>query len=187
MDAYVASNRQTARLTLQSVILQTIQSLSTSSSFASTSKTLTLADLSLSSTCREVTYLSLDSVQSKIESLILKVAKSIISGDGCSFDIPSRSANQLYISELNCIVLKDKNTLCPFANVSTDRTQFDAVLDDASYMLGCTISSLNVIASKTEVVVGRLIFSDNGDMINYTRMGMGRKAIPPNIDRVGDM
>lgn len=68
-----------------------------------------------------------------------------------------------------------------------DQTQSDAVLDDVSCMLGCTRSSLNVIAAEKGVVVGRLIFSDNGDMIDCTKMGMGGKAIPPNIDRVGDM
>jgi DNA topoisomerase VI subunit A len=45
---------------------------------------------------------------------------------------------------------------------------------------------LNIAAEKG-VVVGRLIFSDNGDMIDCTKMGMGGKAIPPNIDRVGNM
>ncbi|RVW98732.1 DNA topoisomerase 6 subunit A [Vitis vinifera] len=127
--------------------------------------------------------------------------------------------------ELDRIVLKDKSSLRPFANVSTvrksavttrilqlihqlctknihvtkrdlfytdvklfqDQTQSDSVLDDVSCMLGCTRSSLNVIASEKGVVVGRLIFSDNGDMIDCTKMGMGGKAIPPNIDRVGDM
>lgn len=68
-----------------------------------------------------------------------------------------------------------------------DQTQSDAVLDDVSCMLGCTRSSLSVIAAEKGVVVGRLIFSDNGDMIDCTKMGMGGKAIPPNIDRVGDM
>ena len=68
-----------------------------------------------------------------------------------------------------------------------NQIQSDAVLDDVSCMLGCTRSSLNVVAAEKGVVVGRLIFSDNGDMIDCTKMGMGGKAIPPNIDRVGDM
>lgn len=68
-----------------------------------------------------------------------------------------------------------------------DQTQSDTVLDDVSCMLSCTRSSLNVVAAEKGVVVGRLIFSDNGDMIDCTKMGMGGKAIPPNIDRVGDM
>ncbi|KAK4767229.1 hypothetical protein SAY86_014979 [Trapa natans] len=191
------------RLKPDSAILQTLQSFASSSSSGSTSKTPSLSDLSLSATCREVTDLSLTSVQSTIESLVLKIAKSILSGNGFSFDVPSRtSANQLYVPELDRIVLKDKNTLRPFANnihvtkrdlfytdvkLFQDQTQSDAVLDDVSCMLGCTRSSLNVIAAEKGVVVGRIIFSDNGDMIDCTKMGMGGKAIPPNIDRVGDM
>ncbi|KAL3586054.1 hypothetical protein D5086_012921 [Populus alba] len=209
-----------------SVILQTLQSLVISTASASSSKPLTLSDLSLSSSCREVTDLSLTSVQSEIEALTISIVQSILSGKGFSFNVPSRAAtNQLYVPELDRIVLKDKNTLRPFANISSvrkctitarilslihqlslkgihvtkrdlfytdvklfqDQTQSDAVLDDVSCMLGCTRSSLNVIAAEKGVVVGRLIFSDNGDMIDCTKMGMGGKAIPPNIDRVGDM
>ncbi|KAL9809103.1 DNA topoisomerase 6 subunit A [Arabidopsis thaliana] len=191
---------------------------------SSSSKPLTLADLSLSSSCREVADLSLSSVQTEIETVIVQIARSILAGDGFSFSVPSRAAsNQLYVPELDRIVLKDKSTLRPFASVSSVRkttittrilalihqlclrnihvtkrdlfytdvklfqTQSDAVLDDVSCMLGCTRSSLNVIAAEKGVVVGRLIFSDNGDMIDCTKMGMGGKAIPPNIDRVGDM
>ncbi|KAH9735539.1 DNA topoisomerase 6 subunit A [Citrus sinensis] len=196
------------------------------STSSSSSKPLTLSDLSLSATCREVTDLSLSAVQSTIETLILQIARSILAGNGFSFQVPSRaSSNQLYVPELDRIVLKDKTTLRPFASLSTvrkstitvkilslihqlclrnihvtkrdlfytdvklfqDQTQSDAVLDDVACILGCTRSSLNVIAAEKGVVVGRLIFSDNGDMIDCTKMGMGGKAIPPNIDRVGDM
>lgn len=93
-----------------------------SSSSSAASKPLTLADLSLSSTCREVTDLSLSSVQTEIESLVLYIAHSILSGDGFSFNVPSRaSSNQLYVPELDRIVLKDKSTLRPFASVSSVR------------------------------------------------------------------
>lgn len=60
-------------------------------------------------------------------------------------------------------------------------------------MLGCTRSSLNVIAAEKGVVVGRLIFSDNGDMIDCTKMGMGGKAIAPqknlntSMDRINEV
>ncbi|KAK4281435.1 hypothetical protein QN277_012929 [Acacia crassicarpa] len=215
------------KLKSDSVILQILKDFGNSSSDSnSSSKALTLQDLSLPFACREVSDLSLSSVQSTIESLVLSITRSILSGQGFSFDVPSRSAaNQLYVPELDRIVLKDKTSLRPFANISTvrktaitarivqlihqlclknihvtkrdlfytdvklfqDQTQSDAVLDDVSCMLGCTRSSLNVVAAEKGVVVGRLIFSDNGDMIDCTKMGMGGKAIPPNIDRVGDM
>lgn len=211
-----------------SSILHTIQQLNDSlrsSAASSSSKTLTLADLSISS-CREVRELSLPSVQTEIEAVMLKVLQSILDGNGFSFDVPSRAAaNQLYVPELDRIVLKDKSSLRPYANVSTvrkatitarilqliheltikgihvtkrdlfytdvklfqDQAQSDTILDDVSCMIGCTRSSLNVVAAEKGVVVGRLIFSDDGDVIDCTKMGMGGKAIPPNIDRVGDM
>ncbi|KAF9597905.1 hypothetical protein IFM89_022266 [Coptis chinensis] len=207
-------------------ILSILKTLSQSLQSTSTSKPLTLSDLGLSSTCREVTDLDLSSVQQEIEKIVFQITKQILSGSGFSFEVPTRgSANQLYVPELDRIVLKSKNSTRPYANVSTvrktavttrilqlvhqlctksihvtkrdlfytdvklfqDQSQSDAVLDDVSCMLGCTRSSLNVIASEKGVVVGRLIFSDNGDIIDCTKMGMGGKAIPPNIDRVGDM
>lgn len=197
-----------------SIILQILKEFSACSTAPSSSSSKTLDDLGLSSTCREVSDLSLSSVQSTIESLVLKITRSILAGNGFAFDVPSRSAaNQLYVPELDRIVLKDKTALRPYANISTvrkstittrilqlvhqlcmksihvtkrdlfytdvklfqDQTQSDAVLDDVSCILGCTRSSLNVIAAEKGVVVGRLIFSDNGDMIDCTKMGMGEK------------
>ncbi|XP_021803353.1 DNA topoisomerase 6 subunit A-like, partial [Prunus avium] len=169
------------------LILQTLDNLrSATASSSSSSKTITLADLAVGSTCREVSDLDLTSVQSEIELQMLKVIKSILDGNGFAFEVPSRAAaNQLYVPELDRIVLKDKTSLRPYANVSTvrkatvtarilqlihqlclknihvtkrdlfytdvklfqDQTQSDSVLDDVSCMLGCTRSSLNVIAS----------------------------------------
>ncbi|KAF5184358.1 Dna topoisomerase 6 subunit a [Thalictrum thalictroides] len=216
------------RLKPDSEILKILKQLTDSlqSSSSTTTKPLTLTDLGLSSTCREVTDLDLTSVQREIEQIVFRITKSILSGSGFSLDVPTRgNANQLYVPELDRIVLKDKVSTRQYANVSTvrktaittrilqlvhqlctkgihvtkrdlfytdvklfqDQGQSDVVLDDVSCMLGCTRSSLNVVASEKGVVVGRLIFSDNGDMIDCTKMGMGGKAIPPNIDRVGDM
>ncbi|KAM0953250.1 putative DNA topoisomerase (ATP-hydrolyzing) [Dioscorea sansibarensis] len=193
---------------------------------SSSDQTLTLSDLNLSSPCREVSDLDSSSVLLAIERAALAAARSILSGNGFSFSIPSRSSsNQLYLPELDRIVLKDKTSSRPFASLSTvrkatitarvlslvhailldgihvtkrdlfytdvklfsDQTQSDAVLDDVSCMLGCTRSSLHVVASEKGVVVGRLVFSDDGDRIDCTRMGTGGKAIPPNIDRVSDL
>jgi meiotic recombination protein SPO11 len=41
-----------------------------------------------------------------------------------------------------------------------------------------------VVASEKGVVVGRLTFREDGDFIDCRRMGVGGKAIPPNIDKV---
>lgn len=193
---------------------------------AAASTPLSLSDLPLSSSCREVSDLPGSSVQLSIERAILSAARSVLSGQAFSFDVPSRSAsNQLYVPALDRIVLRDKCSARPFANLSTvrkatitlrilslihavllrnihvtkrdlfytdvklftDQSQSDAVLDDVSTMLGCTRSSLHVVASEKGVVVGRLIFYDDVDRIDCTKMGIGGKAIPPNIDRVGAM
>ena len=37
------------------------------------------------------------------------------------------------------------------------------------------------------IVVGKLQFRDDGDLIDCTRMGIGGKAIPPYIDRITDI
>lgn len=58
------------------------------------------------------------------------------------------------------------------------------MLDDIACMLGCTRSSLHVVASEKGVVVGRLSFREDGDPINCSAMGVGGKAIPPNVDKV---
>lgn len=219
------------RLKPDSTILESLKQLAYSVKnppSSSSKKPTTLSEISpsLSSSCREVTDLSLSSVQSEIETLILSLTKSILNNNGFAFNVPSRaSSNHLYIPELDRIVLKDKASLRPFAAVGSvrkatvtsrimslihqlcirsihvtkrdlfytdvklfqDQSQSDGVLDDVSCILGCTRSSLNVVASEKGVVVGRLVFSDNGDMIDCTKMGVGGKAIPPNIDRVGDM
>lgn len=63
----------------------------------------------------------------------------------------------------------------------------DAVIDDVACMIGCTRSSLNVVASEKGVVVGRMKFRDDGDLIDCTKMGVGGKVIPSLIDRVSDI
>eukprot|EP00850_Spirogloea_muscicola_P020434 SM000216S06560 [mRNA] locus=s216:227398:229440:+ [translate_table: standard] len=186
----------------------------------------TVADLGLSTACREVVDLPSDRVGAEVERLILAAAKSILDGSGFGFDVPSRTtANQMYVPELDRIVLKDKTSWRAFASIATvrkaailtrilqlvhqlcakrihvtkrdlfytdvklfvDQAQSDAVLDDASCLLGCTRSSLNVVASEKGVVVGRLTFEEDGDLIDCRRMGVGGKAIPPNIDKVANL
>ena len=42
-----------------------------------------------------------------------------------------------------------------------------------------------MVASEKGVVVGRLAYREDGDLIDCQRMGVGGKAIPPNVDKVG--
>ena len=162
----------------------------------------------------------------EVEAAVYAAARSVLRGAGFSFDVPSRAkGNQLYVPQLDRIVLKDSMSARPFASTATcrksvitarilglvhelcrkrihvtkrdlfytdvklfeDQTHSDAVLDDVACMLGCTRSSLHVVASEKGVVVGRLQFREDGDAIDCSRMGVGGKAIPPNVDRVTEI
>lgn len=183
----------------------------------------TLTDLQLPHSCREVVDKNADSVLDEVESAIYQVAQQILNGEGFSYGIPSRAkGNQMYIPELDRIVLKDSKSQRPFASTSTCRKAVittrilqlihelclkrihvtkrdlfytdvklfeeqgnsDSTLDDVACLLGCTRSSLHVVASEKGVVVGRLTFREDGDLIDCQRMGVGGKAIPPNVDKV---
>ena len=192
----------------------------------SSSNALSLSDLALPAACREVVDKDAKAVLDEVEAAVYAAARSVLRGAGFSFDVPSRAkGNQLYVPQLDRIVLKDSMSARPFASTATcrksvitarilglvhelcrkrihvtkrdlfytdvklfeDQTHSDAVLDDVACMLGCTRSSLHVVASEKGVVVGRLQFREDGDAIDCSRMGVGGKAIPPNVDRVTEI
>ena len=68
-----------------------------------------------------------------------------------------------------------------------DQSESDHVLDDVATMIGCTRSNLHVVASDKGLVVGRVSFTEDGDWIDCTRMGVGGKAIPPYIDKIDNI
>ena len=68
-----------------------------------------------------------------------------------------------------------------------DQTESDAVLDDVACMVGCTRTSLHVVASDKGLVVGRIKYKEAGDEIDCTKMGIGGKAIPPYIEKITDI
>lgn len=184
-----------------------------------------IADLNIPH-AREVSLMHSDTVTMEIERIIVNTALSIIKHGDFRFAVPTRSAsNQIYVPELDRIVLADKVSQRHFANTATARKaaistrvlqlvhqvlaknihvtkrdlfytdvklfkeqgESDNILDDIACMVGCTRSSLNVVASEKGVVVGRITFRDDGDLIDCTRMGVGGKAIPPYIDRITDL
>ena len=65
---------------------------------------------------------SADSVLDEVESTIYQVAQQILRGEGFTYGVPSRSkGNQVYVPELDRIVLKDSKSQRPFANTGTCR------------------------------------------------------------------
>ncbi|KDD73630.1 hypothetical protein H632_c1983p0, partial [Helicosporidium sp. ATCC 50920] len=84
--------------------------------------TRSLADVGLSTACREVVDKSDDKVLHAIEETMLAVAHTILQGQGLSYDIPNRArGNQLYVQELDRIVLRDSVSQRPFANTAKCR------------------------------------------------------------------
>lgn len=63
-----------------------------------------------------------DAVLDEVEAAIYMIAQSILAGHGFSYAVPSRAkGNQLYVPELDRIVLKDSASARPFASTSTCR------------------------------------------------------------------
>ncbi|KAA8495293.1 DNA topoisomerase 6 subunit A [Porphyridium purpureum] len=175
---------------------------------------------------KEVQEMGATGVMQGVLSLCAHATDSIMKGEGFSLLVPSRSAsNQMYIAELDRIVLKDKATARNFASQATVRkaaitvrilqlvhelckkgihvtkrdlfytdvklfksqTESDDVLNDIACMVGCTRTSLSVVASEKGIVIGRVQFREAGDEIDCTRMGVGGKAIPPFTDKITEI
>jgi len=206
-----------------SEVMQPVQALRGRMDAAGSSRKRTLEEVGVSGVSKEVQHMGAEDVSAEIEAICMRAVASIMRGDGFSYMMPSRVAsNQMYVKELDRVVLKEKMLERVFSNASSARktaittrlmqivlelcskgihvtkrdlfytdvklfkqqTESDDVLDDVACMVGCTRSSLNVVASEKGIVVGKLIFEDDGDTIDCTKMGMGGKAIPPSIDRV---
>ncbi|KNC85250.1 DNA topoisomerase 6 subunit A [Sphaeroforma arctica JP610] len=187
---------------------------------------INVSDLALLNLGRAAKEMTDDEVKDEIETIMVQAAKGILTGNGLEYGVALRAAsNQLYIPELDRLVLKDAVSSRPFSNVSsvkkvaistrvlslihevvsknihitkrdlfytdvklfTKQSESDAIIEDVATMIGCTRNSLNVVASEKGVVVGRMSFRDDGDLIDCTKMGVGGKVIPGLIDRVSDI
>lgn len=185
-----------------------------------------LSEIGIQGVLKEVLELAGNTVRRRIETALAEVARSIMKGEGFRYVVPTRSAsNQLYVKDLDRIVLKDKTSVRAFANTATVRksaittrimglvwelckkgihttkrdlyytdvklfrtqNESDDVLNDVACMVGCTRTSLSVVASEKGIVIGRVSFREAGDLIDCTRMGVGGKAIPPYIERITDI
>jgi meiotic recombination protein SPO11 len=81
-----------------------------------------LDQLGISGALVEVLEMDASSVRRGVERALAAVARSIIKGDGFRYVVPTRSAgNQMYLEELDRIVLKDKVSQRIFANTATVR------------------------------------------------------------------
>mmetsp|Transcript_18264 Transcript_18264/g.30458 ORF Transcript_18264/g.30458 Transcript_18264/m.30458 type:complete len:413 (-) Transcript_18264:801-2039(-) len=82
----------------------------------------TASDLGIVDVLKEVSEMPEEQIIDEIEKIIVEVAKSILTGGGFGYDIPTRSSsNQLYVAELDRIVLKNKRTNRLFGSTSSVR------------------------------------------------------------------
>ena len=102
-----------------SPILRKVHELTQALVDASPSTTQTLANLNLLH-AREVREMSPIEVVAEIERVIVTAVQSILRGESFEYTVPTRSAaNQLYVPELDRIVLADKVSSRPFTNIAT--------------------------------------------------------------------
>ncbi|MFW9991218.1 MAG: hypothetical protein ACFFD4_04085 [Candidatus Odinarchaeota archaeon] len=71
-------------------------------------------------------------------------------------------------------------------NLFEDQRVSDALIEDLGAMLQCTRTSLNVHASAKGKVIGRLTFTEAGDVIDCQK-GVGGHAITPMINKIDNM
>ena len=157
-----------------------------------------------------------------IEQVMVAIAKNVLDGEGSGTRSPRGANDQVYLDQLDRIVLKDKRTPTSFSSTSSvrwvailtrvmqlvhgvelgihvtkrdlfytdvklfkDQKDWDAVLDDIVAPAGCCSAFRSRrVASEKGVVVGKLVYNEDGDEIDCTKMGIGGKAIPSNIDKV---
>lgn len=81
-----------------------------------------ITDLDLEDDVWQVVEMTDGDVKASIEAVMLQLATTILAGNGFTFSIPSRSAtNQLYIPDLDRIVLKRQLKDRAFANTKSVR------------------------------------------------------------------
>ena len=103
-------------------VLKAVRLLRKTESEKSRNGKLTLEELGIDNVGREVIELTDDQVLETIESVFLEAARQILNKNGLNYVIPSRAnSNQLYVSELDRIVLKNAMTNRSLANVGTVR------------------------------------------------------------------
>ena len=85
----------------------------------------TLAEIGISGVSKEVANMDTDQVTAEIEAICMSAIASVLRGDGFRYIMPARTAsNQLYVAELDRVVLRDKVMERVFASSSLFPTRF---------------------------------------------------------------
>ena len=69
-------------------------------------------------------------------------------------------------------------------NVVDDQTESDKAIEDLELITGFTREQLNINANKMGSVAGNVVIEDNGDTIDWSKLGSGGWSIPSNVENI---
>lgn len=69
-------------------------------------------------------------------------------------------------------------------NVVDEQKESDKAIEDLELITGFSRENLNVNANKMGSVAGKVIISDSGDTIDWSRLGSGGWSIPSNVENI---
>lgn len=69
-------------------------------------------------------------------------------------------------------------------NVVDDQTESDKAIEDLELITEFTREQLNINANKMGSVAGKVIIEDQGDVIDWSKLGSGGWSIPSNVENI---
>jgi DNA topoisomerase VI subunit A len=69
-------------------------------------------------------------------------------------------------------------------NVVDEQTESDKAIEDLELISGFTREQLNINANKMGSVAGNVIIEDQGDLIDWSKLGSGGWSIPSNVENI---
>jgi DNA topoisomerase-6 subunit A len=69
-------------------------------------------------------------------------------------------------------------------NVVDDQSESDNAIEDMEVVTGFTREQLNINANKMGSVAGKVVIEDQGDTIDWSRLGSGGWSIPSNVENI---
>lgn len=69
-------------------------------------------------------------------------------------------------------------------NLVDEQQESDSVIEDLELITGNTREQLHINANKNGSIAGKVVISDKGDKIDWSRMGSGGWSIPSNVENL---
>jgi len=69
-------------------------------------------------------------------------------------------------------------------NLVDDQSESDDIIEDLELVTGNSREQLNINANKNGSVAGKVVITDKGDIIDWSKMGSGGWSIPSNVEDI---